>query len=491
MPGQPASPAAEIVPTLTMPEAVDAALVRMLGQAGTRETSGCDFGKVLLVSNDLGLRTGVLETLRRRLRSRFGYRKAVGRVLGLEVWLFDVAEAPLERFFPAEPEPAGSSGLPPKGGPVVPIESRELASWVANQPLQPTGDLAQIARQVNNRPSFLTQVGLTQTTPRGLERMGRRAASPNGRISLGACAPEDGVEYCVRAAGLRPNSARRHEVLVEPTGLGPGAVRLRCADPPDLVNTLATRLPLWVVKGAAQVGGLSARHRLSWPVLADDRALGAVPSKIAPASERVTVRLYAVRVDRGNRSSRGSEAGPESADERRAARRGLAACIERPGDAPPKAWWVQVRPYAGNGPDVDVSAKLRIEDPPMDGVLPSGEIRGIAAIPATSREGDAVLLRALTPADVHVVVERQVPANTIAAATDEQGRRVAVLALGGSIPARWRGKCACIQDVDASTLARRSHGAFSEAVIRKLQLLPVLVPVGPPEMRHDPARVTP
>ena len=469
----------EIVLTLTMPEAVDAALVRMLGNAGAAETAGSDFRQVLLVSDDLGLRRDVFWGLSRQRPWLNPARKAAAGALGRSVWRFDVASRPLIRSFPREAN-VTEKPCPASTGPVVVIDRPELAAWAARQRLQPTGKLPDIARQVTIRPAVLTQVGLTRATVRGVDRLRRRAASPGAPILLGACDPTDGLEYCVPASRRRADPAARRQVQVLPTALGPGAVRLHCADPPDLVNTLTTRLPLWVVRGAAQAGELGAL-RMGWPAVDDEKALAAVRSEVAPANEQVTVRLSAVRVDRTDRSDQGTGSPPRSCGPDSLARRGLGAQIERPGDSPPRAWWVVVHPHADRHSDLDARAKLRVEDAEVAAVLPKNAIDGIAGYPAVTCDGLGIVLRGAVGREVEVIADAlaPVPANTIVPGTDRNARRVAVLALGGSLPPRWRGNCACIQDLDPAALVEQSRRVFSADVLEKLQRFPLLVPIEP------------
>ncbi|MBI5489011.1 MAG: hypothetical protein HY905_16880 [Deltaproteobacteria bacterium] len=477
----------EFVLTLTMPEAVDAALVRMLVNAGAAETAGSEFRQVLLVSDDLGLRRDVFWGLSRRRPWLNPDRKAAAGALGRSVWRFDVASRPLIRSFPREPN-VTEKPCPASTGPVVVIDRPELAAWAARQRLQPTGNLPDIARQVTIRPAVLTQVGLTRATVRGVDRLRRRAASPGAPIPLGACDARDGLEYCMSASHRRADPAARRQVQVLPTALGPGAVRLHCGDPPDLVNTLATRLPLWVVRAAAQAGGLCAL-RVRWPALDDEKALAAVRSEVAPADEHVTVRLSAVRVDRTDRSDQGTGSPPGSCGADSLARRGLGAQIERPGDSPPRAWWVLVHPHADRHSDVDARAKLRVEDAEVAGALPGNSIHGIAGYPAVTSDGLGIVLRGAAGREVEVTIDAQapVPANTIVPGTDRDARRVAVLALGESLPPRWRGNCACIQDLDPADLAEQSRRLFSVDVLEKLQRFPLLVAIGP----HREARERP
>ena len=230
--------------TLPVKESADVALERLLVQDPT-DVHGGRLAGVHLLSDDHGLRQSVAKHLGTR------YREAHRD--GVTSWSFVGKKKPIARR-------AGKPGVHALGEadpahPHLAIDAPELIVQLGRNyvDIAAGASLHDVAVAASTRPGLLTQIGPTDATLRGVERLGRLAGGERPRLS--PLTYLDGVEFCRDSVPGGDYSAPRASAL------GPGAVRFE--DPP---GTVSTRLPTGLVLSAT--GPLAASAgRL------DDRAI--------------------------------------------------------------------------------------------------------------------------------------------------------------------------------------------------------------------------
>ena len=240
----PAAVCMETALVLPMPEAADRALVRLVREAGTAQGEG-DCDRVCLLSGDKRLRDAVQEAIETASSG------AAWTKLGLDVFRLPAVgwRAPTgtvsRRQMRTDLEVGRPSGAWSPASPTIIVDSEDSAAWAARKPVQACGDLRFIADQLERRPSLLTQIGLTSVSARGVGRMVAHSSRPRGRILIGCCSADDGLELLrgrFEPAACVPNV--RPEVNEWPGGVG--GVRLTWDDPPKAF-TGRTKLPLWLL----------------------------------------------------------------------------------------------------------------------------------------------------------------------------------------------------------------------------------------------------
>ncbi|MFW6087642.1 MAG: hypothetical protein ACODAG_10595, partial [Myxococcota bacterium] len=177
----------EVALTLPVPQAADAALLRLCLEAPDPAAAGSVFD-VWLLSRDGGLASA----LGGRLESGGLSREACARA-GVHHWVLLGQGVGCVRRFEGGVRATASPTPPVEPRFSVDVDTPGLAAWVASREVDlESGDreLADVARAVLARPGLLSQVGMTRATVRGIERM---AALP-GPAEIGACRPTDGLE---------------------------------------------------------------------------------------------------------------------------------------------------------------------------------------------------------------------------------------------------------------------------------------------------------
>lgn len=238
--------AVEIAITLPMPEAADHALLRLLDQAPGGHLG--PFEEIWLLTGDTWLSSATC--------ARLGpcwdlARHNEGGILLRRFRVRNTRSAWMRKG----PEPDGLPVAPTRApqSPTIVVDSPEDALSVAALPVQGPVGFPVLVREVDQHPSLLTQIGVTTTTTRGVERLARQVSSPSP-CAIGPCSAGDGLELerePMPIATLVPGSAN-----VLDGGTGAGAVRFEWGE--DVVAlTARTRLPVGVLR-AAQAGSFTA-----------------------------------------------------------------------------------------------------------------------------------------------------------------------------------------------------------------------------------------
>ena len=240
----------ELALTLTMPQAVDMALIRLLEEAPCTAHAG-RFERCVLLTRDRGLR----KLWRQRLA--ISDCRPVLEGMGASAQGFFERRAPSEVVSAspgiADPWPTGDRC----------VETREQAAWAGSRRIRPHlagRELKEVAAAMEAHPVLVGQVGLTRGSCRGLERL---EFLPDDPPVL--CAADDGA--VVRAGPVdayavgQPGDA----------GLGPG-VAIVTDDLTGQPQAVRTQLPyVMVAVGAARDAVAVVEGRL-----ADDEILAAL-----------------------------------------------------------------------------------------------------------------------------------------------------------------------------------------------------------------------
>jgi hypothetical protein len=416
----------EFAMTLTMPEAADVALAALAKGSPTQANSGA-FDRVVLLSNDKGLRQGVGSTM-----------NASFTALGDEpmrkkgaTW---VAAPKVQRAHTVLAATTGCPVAPDSGSPTVLVDTSSLAAWAWTRLAEvPVGTcLGDLAGMVAGNPSILTQVGITRiggaSCVRGVDRLTQYLTSGN-RPSLGPCCPSDGLEltYCT------PLPARWCFDSTSP--VAPGAIRLRTAGTPYRhVLTASTKVPPWVFSPSLPIQLEAWNPRR----IKDRLSLLAHFNSVPP--ERPTCTF--VRTDRHAQRPHFCELDRDD--------------FMQP---PTTWWWIAAGPGTAklklNLPEIELARTIR--DVPCEASLsPSGDL-GYRSIGGTAGEVDCP--EGLTAGTIGLGVS--------------QGQHLAVLALSHVTRGR-RVTVRPIQDVSWSDI-REKLGTMGERQWDDLRLLPLLV----------------
>ena len=267
--------------TLPVKESADVALERLLVHAPTDVHDGRLAG-VHLLSDDHGLRQNVASHLGTK------YREA--HADGVTSWSVVGKKKPVARK--ARKPGVHALGEADPAHPHLAIDAPELIVQLGRNyaDIAAGASLHDVAVAASSRPGLLTQLGLTDTTLRGVERLGQLAEGERPRLS--PLTYLDGVEFC------RDSVPGGDYGAPKASALGPGAVRFD--DPP---GTLSTRLPTGLVLAAkgplpASAGRLDDRTILE---RIDDADLGdADEVRVALSSEG---RVLKAEIQRAFRSS--------------------------------------------------------------------------------------------------------------------------------------------------------------------------------------------
>lgn len=231
--------------TLPVKESADVALERLLVHSPTEIHNG-RLAAVHLLSDDHGLRQNVAGYLRTKYRETHAD--------GVTSWSFVGKKKPVARK--ARKPGVHALGEADPTHPHLAIDAPELIIQLGRNyaDIAAGASLQDVAVAASSRPGLLTQLGLTDATLRGVERLGQLAAGERPRLS--PLTYLDGVEFCRDSVRGGDYSAPKASAL------GPGAVRFD--DPP---GTLSTRLPTCLVLAAkgplpASAGRLDDRTTL-------------------------------------------------------------------------------------------------------------------------------------------------------------------------------------------------------------------------------------
>lgn len=219
--------AVECAVCLTMPQAADAALLRLLAEAPLQNHSG-PFDSVALWSRDRGLTVAVQEALGADWIMRTPI--AVDR----RVWCLGRGARPWQRAWSAPSVALDGYALPVEWSARVEAGNRADALKAFEGPFV---DLKAVADAADCAPHVLTQVGITLSSTRGVARLADVAAG-TAPLAANLVSEHEGLEVQV-AAEPAPDAGA---CSVTASILGPGAVRLQDA-------------------------GVTARSRLPWRIL--------------------------------------------------------------------------------------------------------------------------------------------------------------------------------------------------------------------------------
>jgi hypothetical protein len=214
--------------TLPVKESADVALERLLVHAATGAHNG-RLVAVHLLSDDRGLRQNVADYLGKKYRER--------PADGVTSWSFTGKKKAVSRRAPKPGIHALGEANP--AHPHLALDAPEHIVQLGRNyaDIAPDASLQDVAVSASNRPGLLTQLGITEATVRGVERLGQLADGERPRLS--PLTYLDGVEFCRDSVPGGDYSAPKVSTL------GPGAVRFD--DPP---GTLSTRLPTSLVLAA-------------------------------------------------------------------------------------------------------------------------------------------------------------------------------------------------------------------------------------------------
>jgi hypothetical protein len=424
----------ELALCLSVPEAADQALLRLLGYT-SRYDEG-EIQEIWLISQDGGLARQIEGFLRPLCLAR--------RQEGCRSWSLP---SPIQR---TAPSPAVVFDAPGSLPPVTArIDASPRCAAVARKQVQCPTDWPLLLEAIARNPWLLSQVGVTLHdgsgsgeggSVRGVARLRERLAlNPEAWLE---CAPEDGVEYAVegfsRAWNLQVESPSVKEASV-----GPGALRIEWTeqDQPSGL-TLRCQLPAWLVaRLGVRLRGTSAGE----PRLDESSVLGTFCGKVEGPGVKVRLASYDGVLQAKATSGR--------------------ACW----------WWLpSTDPWTVPTPKVKhrVPGADRFLPEPLDDI---DAVQGVAP-------GSVLYLRSPLVKGTPVKLATPLRAGTLGLGTHE-GRCFAVLT-PRDLPA-GPVACAPIQDVTAGRLLRLAERAgFSpleaEGIIPLLRELPLVVPLAPP-----------
>lgn len=422
----------EVALVLTMPEAADELLVRLIQTAGVPANAG-EYTGLWLLSNDKGLRSSVVKSVQ---AARLHVQKEY---------------AFMSCRFCRDLPPFTSSQHHQPVSPTSPLHqqlnSEHLCSWAQLGTTQlPRGasTLKEIASMVEQNPFLLTQLGPTTTSLRGINRLIQLL---QGATPLLDCETNDGVE--VRCdVNANPN---QNDLLpdiapdsVGPSSAGRGAIAASWSSP-ALRAVCRTRLPWHVVASITQsriplAQGLGA--------VLDDLVLLCEPHVIAfDQDARFEVKLMR--------------------------RTGVDQRISAEIVGETEAWW-----FTRQNGEMRCSRKFSVptnEYNPMELELP----KPIVASLIRTWSNKAVALSCICPTLPGQLVTplRRIAMNQIGLANDENDNYVGVLALGAPITDRDDCEVLPIQYVRPSVLHSASQFILPMSLIEALKHLPLLVPI--------------
>ncbi len=201
--------------TLQVPDGADNLLERLLEEAPRPEHAG-QLERVALISQDMGLMG--------RVRGLLGRPRQDQPWFGVHRFWHDHANQRTFRDYktPA-PAPPGEA-QPPKPSRSTRVRTAAEARAVGDWPLDLAlgADLPDLARRIEANPSILTQIGATERSLRGLDRLARIDADE--LTTTGPCAAADGLEFH-RPGHHQPGTVGF--VQFEPSPVGAGAVHLQ------------------------------------------------------------------------------------------------------------------------------------------------------------------------------------------------------------------------------------------------------------------------
>jgi hypothetical protein len=242
-------PVIEIALTLVMPQAADVVLERLTREAPTAAGAG-RYGFAAVLTRDEALKASVRDFV--GASSRIPWFDVAKDYVGIAL-LRPANAIDATRAVPP-PSPAPGAGKPPTDIAHYTVRvsgGYAVAVWAATRPADiPAGaDLRDLARCAQREPWVLSQIGVTETTVRGLARMAQLPGEPP---FLGSLSPKDGVE--IRGKGARPTEIR------QPTKPSVGIGAARC----EMGATVGSRLPIHVLIAAGDpipVDGVGIRTR--------------------------------------------------------------------------------------------------------------------------------------------------------------------------------------------------------------------------------------
>lgn len=433
----------ELALTLVMPEAVDLALTRLVREAPDEQGAGA-YEALLLASEDQGLRRAAGEAV--------GARLTKGKSKDALFWV----SRHFERSLGAG-DPPSTSELPkaPSGDLTRRLDDPARCAWGASVEPQGPRPLSRLAEELESSPWWLTQLGATSTSLRGVARLTAQVAGGAPRL---ACAPSDGVEV-LAGDELRWPWRLTGEIAIEPSSLDAGAVRLRWQDEDGPAEVLArTRLPIKVLRDAVRSSG---ELRLGIPCVIDDQRT------LAMARVLVT----------GEQLEGGSARHVEVTLLRGKARNHLNRLVGEVHDG--RHWW-----WHKAGWRHGAKAKCSIESRYLDPLPYEGELRVMAELRRARLGGRSELLM-MAPVEYgeQVQVSQRISTNRLGIATSAEGLQVAVLAAQRPVEASERVEVMPIQHVPLPML-REALGcprfdAASDKALAGLKRLPLLVPALP------------
>ena len=347
----------EVGIALTMPQTADVLLARLAREAPAEASSG-PYSRAVVFTDDRGLAEALGDELFERDRRHPWIKLRTDRWLGTE-WQMPEGGKPIVRKPPPSPRARQQDAVLPMGGYTICITPGREA-WAARRPMDADAslELMHLAAELDECPWLLSQVGPTQTTLRGIERI---AGLPCARRpTLGAIAPKDGVE--IRGGAAAPTSGQDPENA----SVGIGAVRFVGSD-----ATVASRLPVSVLRSA------SAAYPLDRRGVNVRAALQQLPTDTVLGDKTVKVRLWRTRSD-------------------------LVAKVEHSSTSQPQAWWLLGETAA--------KSELRLPHPEL---LPSSIVVTAAPIRPSANFASRFALSSPVAAGDDVRVRGGIAAGTI------------------------------------------------------------------------------
>jgi hypothetical protein len=394
----------ELVLTLTMPQSVDMALLRLLKEAPAEASAG-RFERAMLISGDRGLAQAMGRKLGRTPREE--------RRLDLPAYHCDrvwTREAPLPPLDAA-----------PKAAPAhhaSPIGSAAEASWAASQPLSLGTSLGAVAQRIERLPGELTAIGLSRVA-RGVARL---MGGCGGTFMLGPLRAEDGLVLHLA-----------HQALPPPVPDIPRPRDMGVVDLPLWRVTARTRLPAALTRfplGAEgiRIGESTGSPCLCWAKLDDVALLGRAPMGPLAARTRVAFR---------------SETGK--------------VCVHL--FPSPALWWClrEGSQLRARGHVVLHGVELAI---PSLGAVASDHLEGVGCVLSG---GELVLGPASSPRG-ESLVPTAIPAGAIGRATTASGRSIAVFAPFRSLAPTTPVLCVPVQVIDPALAPPPGKARWEELV---------------------------
>lgn len=426
----------ELALCLSVPEAADQALLRLLGYA-SRYDEG-EIQEIWLISRDGGLARQIEGFLRLLCLAR--------RQEGCRSWSLP---SPIQRTAPSPAVVFDDPGsLPPV---TARIDAPARCAAVARKQVQCPTDWPVLLEAIARNPWLLSQIGVTLHdgsgsdpskggSVRGVARLRERLAlSPQAWLE---CAPEDGVEYGVEGFS-RAWNLEVERPSVREASVGPGALRIEWTeqDQPSGL-TLRCQLPTWLV---AKLGVRLRSTSAGEPRLDESSVLGTFCGEVEGPGVKVRLASYSGVLQAKATSGR--------------------AC-----------WWWLPSTDPWNVPTPKVKYKVpgadRFLAKPLDDI---DAVQGVAP-------GSVLYLRSPLVMGTSVKLAAPLRAGNLGLGT-HKGLRFAVLA-PRNLPA-GPVACAPIQDVTAGRLLRlATQAGFSpleaEGLIPLLRELPLVVPLATP-----------